>query len=86
MRSTRASAAIARLNQRSEGRHFLMVLTSDGLFKLRERLADGDKQIADALPLDEFVQLINSMGPQKVARITKNDAAFAKQLAKKPPI
>ena len=40
MRSTRATAAVARLNRRSEGRHYLMVMTGSGLFLLRERI-DG---------------------------------------------
>lgn len=83
MRSTRASAAVARLNERSEGRHYLMALTGSGLFKLRERSAAGDLELSDALLLDDFVRLVNSMGPQKVSRVTKNDAAFAKQLVRK---
>lgn len=85
MRSTRASAAVARLNERSEGRHYLMALTGSGLFKLREHSAAGDQELSDALPLDDFVRLVNSMGPQKVSRVTKNDAAFAKQLVRKTP-
>ena len=84
MRSTRATAAVARLNERSPGHHYQMVLTSGGLFKLRERLEGGDKDISPPFALDDFVRFVNAMGPQKVARITKNDAAFAKQLVKKP--
>jgi hypothetical protein len=83
MRSTRATAAVARLNQRSEGRHYLMVTTGDGQFVLRERLEGGDKDVAEALPLDDFVRLVNATGPQVVPRVTKNDAAFAKQLVRK---
>lgn len=83
MRSTRATAAVARLNSRSEGRHYTMSLTSGGLFKLHERNEGGDKQLCDALSLDDFVRFVDSMGPQKERRITKNDAAFAKQLVKK---
>jgi len=83
MRSTRATAAVARLNQRSEGRHYLLVMTGDSQFVLRERLADGDKDIAAALPLDDFVKLVNATGPQIVPRVTKNDAAFARQLVRK---
>lgn len=83
MRSTRASAAVARLNGRSEGRHFILVITSNGLFKLREQTAGEDKLLSDALPLDEFVLFVNTMGPQKTPRMTKNDAAFARQLLKK---
>ena len=84
MRSTRASAAIARLNRRSDGRNYLMAMTGSGLFVLRERIDGQDKDISEALPLDEFVHFVNAQGPQEVKRITKNDAAFAKQLIRKP--
>ena len=83
MRSTRATAALARLNARSAGRHYLMVLTGKGLFILRERLAGGDSDLTPALSLDDFVQLVDSMGPQKEVRITKSEAAFMKQLVRK---
>lgn len=84
MRSTRASAAIARLNRRSAGRNYLMAMTGNGLFQLRERVDGQDKDISAALPLDDFVRFVNAQGPQEVPRITKNDAAFAKQLIRKP--
>ena len=84
MRSTRASAAIARLNRRSEGRNYLMAMTGSGLFVLRERVDGQDKDISETLPLDDFVRFVNAQGPQEVKRITKNDAAFAKQLIRKP--
>lgn len=61
----------------------MMALMSSGLFKLHERIEGGDKQLSDALTLDDFVRFVDSMAPQKEPRITKNDAAFAKQLAKK---
>lgn len=83
MRSTRAAAAVARLNRRSDGRHYMMVLTNTGLFKLRERIEGGDKQLSDELSLDDFVRFVDSMGPQKTLRVTKNDVAFARQLVKK---
>lgn len=82
-RSTRATAAVARLNQRSEGRQYLLAMTGDGCFILRERLAEGDREVIAASPLDDFVRLVDATGPQKTPRITKNDAAFAKQLVKK---
>src|ERR1035437_211508 len=84
MRSTRATAAIARLNSRSEGHRYLTVLTGAGLFKLQEQTEGGFKLLSEALSLDKFVTLVDSMGPQKVIRITKNDAAFAKQLVRNP--
>lgn len=86
MRSTRATAAVARLNARSEGHHYMMVLTSTGLFKLQEQIGECSKPLSEALSLDEFVTLVNTMGPQKVRRITKNDAAFVKQLVRKPKV
>ncbi len=84
MRSTRASAAVARLNRRSEGRDYALVLTNTGLFKLRERTVDGVSELCDPLTLDEFVRFVDAMGPQKLVRITKNEAEFARQLVKKP--
>ena len=83
MRSTRATAAVAGLNARSAGRHYKMIVTGNGLFTLRERIEGNDSDISGALSLDEFVQLVNSMGPQTIVRITKSEAAFAKQLVKK---
>ena len=82
-RSTRAAAAVARLNERSAGRHYLMVMTGENLFALRERTAEGLQEICAALPLDDFVKAVNALGPQVVPRVTKNDAAFAKQLVRK---
>ncbi len=60
-----------------------MVMTGDGKFVLRERLDGGDQDVAEALPLDDFVRLVKATGPQLAPRVTKNDAAFAKQLIKK---
>jgi hypothetical protein len=84
MRSTRAAAAVERLNTRTEGRHYIMARTNAELFILREQTDDGDKPVSAALALDDFVKYVNAMGPQVVRRVTKNDAAFAKQLLKKP--
>ncbi len=83
MRSTRATAAVARLNLRSEGRTYLMVMTGDGNFILREKLEAGDMDISAALPLDEFVRLVNGTGPQTAPRMTKSDVDFARQLVRK---
>ena len=84
MRSTRATAAVARLNSRSEGHHYRMVITSTGLFRLQDQLDGGVSELSGPLQLDDFVTLVNSLGPQMVRRVTKNDAAFAKQLVRKP--
>ena len=84
MRSTRAAAAVARLNRRSEGQLYLLVLTSDSRFVLRERVDGVDQPRTEALDQDAFVAAVNALGPQEVRRVTKNDAAFAKQLVRKP--
>ena len=83
MRSTRATAAVARLNQRSAGSCYMLVIMNSGLFKLQTQTENDGKQTSEALPLDDFVRFVNAMGPQKIRRMTKNDAAFAKQLVRK---
>jgi hypothetical protein len=82
-RSTHAAAAVARLIQRSNGRRFRMVITGNGLFSLREQLDGGDQSLGEPLALDDFVRFVNAQGPQEIRRVTKNDAAFSKQLIRK---
>jgi len=84
MRSTRASAAVARLNERSATERYFMVLLGNGRFELRERVEGGENRLSEPLELDDFVRFVNTTGPQKAPRVTKNDAAFAKQLQRKP--
>lgn len=83
MRSTRATAAIARLNSRSDGHDYRMVLTGNGLFILRDRVDGEDRQLSEALSLDEFVQRVDSMGAKPAPRVTKSEEAFMKQLVRK---
>jgi hypothetical protein len=83
VRSTRATAAVARLNERSAGRCYVLVMTGDGRFVLREKLESGDRDIGEVLPLDDFVRQVDALGPRKAPRVTKNDAAFARQLVRK---
>ena len=61
-----------------------MVITSNGQFQLRELVAGVSSNLCEPLSLDDFVAFVNAQGPQKAVRITKNDAAFAKQLVRKP--
>jgi hypothetical protein len=82
MRSTRASAAVARLNTRSK-EQYTMARTGDGLFYIRPRVDARSERVFDPLPLDDFVRVVDAMGPQNERRMTKNDVAFQKQLAKK---
>ena len=83
MRSTRATAAVERLNRRSEGLVFQMVIIGNGQFQLRQQVAGVSQSLCEPLPLDDFVAFVNAQGPQQVVRVTKNDAAFAKQLVRK---
>jgi hypothetical protein len=60
-----------------------MVITGNGLFSLREQLDGCDQSLGEPLTLDDFVRFVNAQGPQEILRVTKNDAAFAKQLVRK---
>ncbi|HJV93374.1 MAG TPA: hypothetical protein VJ572_07825 [Azonexus sp.] len=60
-----------------------MVVTSSGLFTLREQLESGLEELTAPLDLDAFVRFVDALGPQKPQRISKYDVAFAKQLVKK---
>ena len=83
MRSTRATAAVARLNERDPGHRYAMIGTGDGMFYLSERTDAGERAVSEPLELDDFVRLVDGMGPQKERRVTRNDAAFERQLTKK---
>lgn len=83
-RSTRAAAAVARLNRRAEGHLYQMVVTGNGLFKLREQIAGEARELTGPLDQDAFVQFVDALGPQTPRRVSKYDAAFARQLVKKP--
>jgi len=83
MRSTRATAAVARLNNRSKEQYYSLAQTGSGLFYLSERIDGSNVRVSETLPLDEFVRFVDAMGPQQVRRMTKSDVAFAKQLVKK---
>ncbi|HJV86465.1 MAG TPA: hypothetical protein VJ698_13410 [Noviherbaspirillum sp.] len=82
MRSTKASAAIARLNARDSAYRYSMGINAAGLFYLlRAETGGKPERISQDLALDEFVELVNKTGPQKQAKISKLDKAFEKQLA-----
>lgn len=83
VRTTRATAAVARLNQRCPQAQHSMSLTGSGMLILNLETSSGKQRVGVALPLDEFVQFVNAQGPQLVRRQTKSDIAFEKQLVKK---
>ncbi|MGH8807655.1 MAG: hypothetical protein ACREX0_07240 [Noviherbaspirillum sp.] len=81
MRSTKASNAVARLNERDSSYRYSLGMTASGLFfLLRAAPGAAAEKIGSDLPLDEFVQFVNQAGPQKKAKVSKFDAAFEKQL------
>jgi hypothetical protein len=84
MRSTRASAAVARLNARDTSYRYSMGITGSGLFYLlRSGPGAAAEKISDDMELDTFVEFVNKTGPQKKVRVSKYDTAFEKQLSGK---
>jgi hypothetical protein len=81
MRSTKASAAVSRLNERDPDNRYSLGMTASGFFFLLRASASGaPEKISADLTLEEFVRVANQTGPQKKVRISKFDAAFEKQL------
>jgi hypothetical protein len=83
IRSTRASAAVARLNRRTEGTHYQLVVTGDGMFILRQQLGTESRELTPALDLDAFVGAVDALGPQTPVRRSRSDTEFARQLVRK---
>lgn len=84
MRSTKASAAVARLNARDPAFRYSMGMTAAGFFYLLRMNENGTQEkISGDLTLEEFVEFANRTGPQKKVKVSKLDAAFEKQLANK---
>lgn len=84
MRSTRATAAVERLNARSTDVRYSMVRTAEELFYLTQSAGFAAPiRLSEALELDAFVRFVNAYGPQKPKRVSKLDVAFEKQLQKK---
>ncbi|WP_019139908.1 hypothetical protein [Noviherbaspirillum massiliense] len=84
MRSTKASAALARLNARDTSHRYSMGMTASGFFYLLRASESGTlEKISGDLTLEEFVQHVNQTGPQKKVKVSKLDAAFEKQLGAK---
>ncbi|QAU32838.1 hypothetical protein [Janthinobacterium sp. 17J80-10] len=81
MRSTKASAAVTRLNTRDPAHRYSMGVTASGFFYLLRTSATGAaERISDELTQEEFIALVNRTGPQKQVKISRHDAAFEKQL------
>ncbi len=85
MRSTKASAAVMRLNARDPDCRYSMGMTAGGFFYLL-RAAGGSapENISGDLTLEEFVAFANRTGPQQPVKRSKLDVAFEQQLAARP--
>jgi hypothetical protein len=84
MRSTKASAAVARLNSRDPDHQYSMGMTASGFFYLLRSSDSGvQEKISEDLTLEEFVIFANRTGPQKKVKVSKFDVAFEKQLTGK---
>lgn len=82
MRSTKASAAVTRLNARDPDHRYSMGMTASGFFYLLRATGAGPaEKVSGDLSLEEFVEHVNRTGPQKKVRVSKLDVAFEKQLA-----
>ncbi|SNS12420.1 hypothetical protein SAMN06265795_101135 [Noviherbaspirillum humi] len=81
MRTTKASAAVTRLNSRDPEHHYSLGMTASGFFYLLRASDDQPaEKISGDLTMEEFVELCNRTGPQKQVRVSKLDVAFEKQL------
>lgn len=86
MRSTKASAAVSRLNTRDPDHRYSLGMTASGFFYLLRASGSGaPEKISGDLTLDEFVEFANKTGPQKKVRVSKLDVAFEKQLSARKP-
>jgi len=83
MRSTKASAAVERLNKRSTSSYSMSYRADQGFSLLL--IADGGsaEPAVAPLPLDEFVKFVNSVEPSAPKRVSKLDVAFREKLNKK---
>lgn len=82
MRSTKASAAVDRLNRRSN-HQYSMSFASNGMFCLVLRDETGVvTRLSEPMLMDDFVVFVNAYGPQTPKRVSKLDIEFSKQLNK----
>lgn len=81
MRSTKASAAVTRLNARDTDYRYSMGITASGFFYLlRSSIGNPPEKVSGELTQEEFIELVNRTGPQKKVRVSRLDAAFEQQL------
>ncbi|MBC3883584.1 hypothetical protein [Undibacterium griseum] len=81
-RSTKASHAVQRLKERSQGQIYAMVSMADGRFFLTRRTGDqpAPEVLCEPLEIDDFVSYVNSLEKQAPKKISKLDQAFEQNL------
>ena len=83
MRSTRASAAIERLNKRDATATYSMAFNRQGLFTLLKVVLNQDNErLCEPMDMEAFVIFVNGFGPQTPKRVSKLELAFSQQLNK----
>lgn len=83
MRSTKASAAIERLNKRDTSAVYSMAFNRQGLFSLLKVVSGQDNErLCEPMDMDAFVVFVNQYGPQTPKRVSQLEVAFSKQLNK----
>lgn len=83
MRSTRASAAIERLNKRDTTATYSMAFNRQSLFTLLKVVLNQDNErLCEPMDMEAFVTFVNGFGPQTPKRVSKLELAFSQQLNK----
>lgn len=83
MRSTRASAAIERLNKRDTTATYSMAFSRQGLFTLLKVVLNQDNErLCEPMDMEAFVIFVNGFGPQTPKCVSKLELAFSQQLNK----
>ncbi len=80
-RSTKASNAVLRLQQRSNNAPYSMVTTANGLFYLvLGHDPDTQEKLCAPLEIDEFVRFVNDFKKEAPRKASKLDIAFEAKL------
>ncbi len=83
MRSTKASAAVERLNKRSTNSYSMSYRADVGFSLLLISDTGSSEPAAAPLSLDEFVKFVNGVEPSAPKRVSKLDVAFREKLNRK---
>lgn len=80
-RSTKASNAVLRLQQRSNNAPYSMVTTANGhFFLVLGHDPDTQEKLCAPLEIDEFVRFVNGVNKEAPRKASKLDIAFEAKL------